>query len=261
MRALAFFALASIAGGALVFLACSSDETTPTNGTSSSSGNGSSGNGSSGNGSSGDPVNVPDGGTLSGDGKCIIWCTPYQKAGKIETQPRSGVAKQVAWSNPQGGLDQDGDLAKVTLAEGEESEFLTVTGFDFSSITDDRETWGIQVELTRQSDDGGAGDALVEVLIEGKQNDVTPKVLKNPHNDGGLASWPRVEIGTHHYGQAIDTWHTNLDPVDVRKASFGARVAARRLPGISSDPVVASVDALKVSVCSCKSGDLSGNPP
>jgi hypothetical protein len=255
MRALAFFALSSIAATGLVFLACSSDDTNPaTPGTSSGSSgthtSSSSGSSGTGTGTSGN-VKVPEGGTLSTDGTCIIYCSPYQKAGTIASVPRDGVANQVAWENPQGALEQDSNnLAKVTLSEGQESQFLEVTNFDFSSIGDDKQTWGIQVELTRQSDDGGAGDALIEVIIDGKQDKVRPKVLTLPH-DGGLASWPRVQIGTHHYGQAVDTWGVDLNPVDVRKPTFGARIAAKRLPGITSAPVVASVDALRVSVCSC----------
>ena len=263
MRALAFFAIAAAAGGTLCFLACSSDET-PATSSSSSSGTTSGNTGSSGNssGEGGSNVSVPDGGTLSSDGKCIIWCTPYQKAGKIESLKRADVTgKQNAWTNPGGGLQQDAELATVTLAEGEESEYLSVTGFDFSAITDERETWGIQVELTRQSDDGGAGDALIEVIIDGQQDRVRKKILENKKNPSGLASWPRLQIGTHHYGQALDTWGTNLNPADVRKPTFGARIAAKRLSGISSAPVTATVDSLKVSVCYCKAGDLSGKPP
>jgi hypothetical protein len=197
-------------------------------------------------------VKVPEGGTLSPDGKCIIYCSPYQKAGKIASVARDGVANQVPWSNPQGALEQDSNnVARVTLSEGQESQFLEVTNFDFSNIGDDKQTWGIQVELVRQSDDGGAGDSLIEVIVDGQQDKVRPKVLTSEQNDGGIASWPRVQIGTHHYGQAVDTWGVDLNPPDVRKPTFGARIAAKRLPGITSAPVVASVDALRVSVCSC----------
>lgn len=252
MRALAFFALVSIASGSVFYLACSSDETPSSPGTSSSGSSGKTSSGSSGQGSSGSSgtepaVTVPEGGTLSLDGKCIIYCSPYKKAGKIESVVRDGVtATQVAWTNPEGALEQDTSLATVTLKEGEESQYLRVTNFDFSDLPDTNETWGIQVELTRQSDDGGVEDAIVDVLIDGQQDKQTGKVVKG--------SWPRIQIGTHHYGQAIDTWETNLNPSDVKKPSFGARIAARRRPGITSAPVIATVDVLKVSVCSCVPG-------
>lgn len=258
MRALAFFALTSIAAAAGIFLACSSDDTNAGTGSSSgSSGKSSSGNssGTSGTGTSGGSsgTNVPEGGTLSPDGKCIIYCSPYQTAGKIASIPRTGVtAKQIPWTNPEGALQQDKDnLASVTLNEGEESEYLEVTNFDFKSIGDDKQTWGIQVALTRQSDDGGVGDALIEVLIDGQQDKVRQKILTSKENGGSNASWPRVQIGTHEYGQAVDTWGVDLNPVDVRKDTFGARIAAKRLVGITSAPVKATVDALRVSVCSC----------
>lgn len=261
MRALAFFApgfVVMVAAGALVFLACSSDDTSPASPGSSSgtSGQASSGtNGSSGNVGDGG-VKVPEGGTLSPDGKCIIYCSPYQKAGKIASVPRDGVANQVAWTNPEGALQQDANnVATVTLAEGQESQYLEVTSFDFKDIGDDKQTWGLQVELTRQSDDGGLGDAIIEVLVDGQQDRVRGKQLV-AEKTGGPQGWPRVQIGTHHYGQAVDTWGVDLNPSDVRKDSFGARIAAKRLPGITSAPVVGTVDSLKVSVCSCVPNSL-----
>ena len=255
MRALAFFAVTSIAAGALVFLACGSDDTNPATPGSSigSSGKQTSSSGTSGNNNNGDGgVKVPEGGTLSPDGKCIIYCSPYLKAGKIASVPRDGVtATQIPWTNPEGALTQDNNnLATVTLNEGEESQYLVVTNFDFKDIGDDKQTWGLQVELTRQSDDGGLGDAVVEVLIDGQQDKVRGKQLV-AEKTGGPQGWPRVQIGTHHYGQAVDTWGVDLNPSDVRKDTFGARIAAKRLPGITSAPVVGTVDSLKVSVCSC----------
>jgi hypothetical protein len=254
MRKLAFFALASVAAGALVFLACGSDTgATPGGSSGSSSSSGNNASSSSGNNGGEEDAGIPDGATLSPSG-CLIYCTQPMKATKIVSLPRDPVpndpedttpdqAHQVAWTNPNGGLTQDSETATVTLAEGQESQWLAVSGFDFSSITDGRETWGIIVELTRQSDDGGVTDSRMEVIIDGQQDVI--------HNHPFQGSWPRVQIGTHHYGQAIDTWGANLNPSDVRKPTFGARVAAKRLPGITGGPVIATIDSLKVAVCAC----------
>jgi hypothetical protein len=244
-------ALFLVATGTGVFLACSSSDATTNN--ASSSGGSSSGKSSSGSSGASSGGNVVDSGGFwySPDG-CVIHCTDHKEAGKAASAARSDKPGAIAWSSPDQaikadttGITDSAHMASVTLNDGDESEYLEVSNFDFSEVTDDKETWGISVELTRHSIDAGVADSTIEVTFVGGLVDggvPNSKVL-----DG---VWPREIVGVHHYGQAIDTWGVDLNPIDVRPTAFGARVAAKRVPGVTG-PVTAQIDALKVAVCYC----------
>ncbi len=133
----------------------------------------------------------------------------------------------------------DGQLATVTLAEGQESAKLRVGGFGFA-IPDTAETWGIEVELKRRAPDGGVQDNQVNLEIEGKTSR-----FKYVTGD-----WPTTIVGTHAYGQAVDTWGVDLYPADVNKTSFAATLTVKRAPG-AVGPVTAVVDSMKIAVHYC----------
>ena len=62
--------------------------------------------------------------------------------------------------------------------------------------------------------------------------------------------WPKSIVGTHAYGQAVDTWGIDLYPADVNKPSFAAKVSVKRAAD-AVGPVTAIVDSLKVAVHFC----------
>jgi hypothetical protein len=249
----AYFALTCVLSGtAAAFLACSGDDTGTTPGTSSSSSStsSSSSSSSSSSGQTGDDDEEVDSGLkyappgCSNPGTpscCLVHSTDYQKGAIAKSVPRDGVAGGgVAWATPEGAISEDGNFTTVTLEEGQESAYLALNDFKFD-VPDDKATWGITVELKRQSIDGGVADATIEVLLD---------TAETPRNKVLKGTWPRLIVGTHHYGQEIDTWGTNLNPVNVRKTTFGTRIAAKRVEGITG-PVFARVDTLKIRVSYC----------
>mgnify|MGYP001056534151 CR=1 FL=1 len=181
----------------------------------------------------------PDPSMLSPTG-CLLRTTDFQAGAKAENVARTDIQGAVDWENVEGALAEDGDLATVTLDDGQESAELRVSQFGFN-LPDSVETWGIEVQLKRRAPDGGIEDARVDLDIEGKQ--VGWKYVKGP--------WPTSIIGTHHYGQKVDTWRVDLYPADVNKETFAAKLWVRKSPDAGPGPVVAQVDSLKVAVWYC----------
>jgi hypothetical protein len=227
---------------ATLFIACDGNETGATPTTDAGTTNGEGGSSSSG-GEPGDGSSCPPDAKCSPDG-CILKTTDYTRGKKVENVPRTDFPNGgVNWTNPTGALSEDGAFASITLAPGQESASLRVSDFGFD-IPETAATWGIEVELKRQAPDGGVQDARIELEIEGQ----TPRFK---YLDGG---WPRTIVGTHPYGQAIDTWGVDLYPKHVNSSKFAAKVSAKRLPGVTG-AVKGVIDSIKVAVWYCP------NPP
>jgi hypothetical protein len=186
----------------------------------------------------------PDPSMLSPTG-CLLRSTDYLAGAKAENVPRTDITGAVDWQNVEGALAEDGEFATVTLNDGQESAELKVSQFGIN-LPDHVETWGIEVELKRRAPEGGIEDSRVDLTIEGKE--VGWKYLKGP--------WPTKIVGTHHYGQKVDTWRVDLYPSDVNKATFAARLWVRKSPDAGPGPAVAQVDSLKVAVWYCPEPDV-----
>jgi hypothetical protein len=222
----------SVLGG--VILACGEDTGT----TASPDGGTGMGTSSSSSGGSRDGDASADGGDRAPTG-CLLSTTGYTAGTKAENVARTDVQNTVDWTNVENALTDDGKFATVTLAAGQQSATLRVSGFGFS-IPASAETWGIEVQLKRQAPDGGVQDHQINVEIEGKPSRY--KVLTVP--------WPTTIVGTHDYGQAVDTWGVDLYPADVDKATFAAAVTIERTSD-ATGPVTALVDSLKIAVHYC----------
>lgn len=170
---------------------------------------------------------------------CQLETTDYRAGAKAENVPRGDVANTADWSNVEGALSDDGKFATVTLGEGQESSTLRVSHFGFR-IPDTAETWGIEVELKRRAPNGGVEDSRIDVEIEGKPSRF--KYIDGP--------WPKSIVGTHAYGQAVDTWGVDLFPADANKSTFAAKLTVKRTADAPSS-VTANVDSLKIAVHFC----------
>lgn len=234
MRA-AFIAVSLVSACVGAFVACS-DETATSPGATD-------GGGGAEGGTSGDGAPRPsDAGTdapISPTG-CPLATTGYRSGAKAENIPRTDIAGGVSWTDVEGALSEDGKLATVTLDDGQESAELRVSQFGIK-LPDTAETWGIEVQLKRRAPDGGVEDSRVDLAIEGKA--VAWKYVKGP--------WPTKIVGTHHYGQAIDTWGVDLYPSDVNRDSFAAKLWVKKSADAGPGPVTATVDSLKVAVWYC----------
>lgn len=63
--------------------------------------------------------------------------------------------------------------------------------------------------------------------------------------------WPKTQTGVHQYGQCTDSWTVDLNPVDVRKTTFGARLAVKRGEDAGTSTVTAHVESIRMLVCYC----------
>lgn len=179
-----------------------------------------------------------DGGNRAPSG-CLLKTTDYTVGAKAENVERTDVTNAADWTNVEGALSPDDKFATVTLNDGQESSVLRVSGFGLA-VPATAETWGIEVELKRRAPDGGVEDSKVDVEVEGKTSRF--KYVNTP--------WPTSIVGTHAYGQAIDTWGVDLFPTDVNKTSFAAKLTVKRTAN-AVGAVTANVESLRVAVHFC----------
>lgn len=234
--AIAVVALLSASSGAIA-LACGSD--TPATAVPADGGNRRESSGESGRTSDSGDTSADAAIVISPDG-CPLTSTGYTSGSKAENVARTDVTNTAEWTDVANALEEDGMFASVTLGEGQESATLRVSDFKLA-VPNDKETWGMEVELKRRAVDGGIEDSRIDVEIEGKTS--TFKYVNGP--------WPTTILGTHHYGQAIDTWGVDLFPADVNKPNFAAKISVKRAEGVTG-PVIAVVESVKVAVHYCK---------
>ncbi len=219
----------------LLFLAasCGSSESTPSgeDGTSSSS---SSSGGSSTSSSSGGTTSSGSSGLSGG---CPAIAVGPKTATVVTSVPRQ--AGGIPWTDLDNAKTVDDAFAKTMLAAGEESEELRLTGFGFE-LPPGVVFQGVEVELKRQAPDGGIVDGIISLV--GVPNQVgRGKFI--------ATSWPSSIVGTHHYGQATDTWGMDLNPPDVTTPDFGVALWVKREAG--PDSATALVESIQVRVFYC----------
>ena len=101
----------------------------------------------------------------------------------------------------------------------------------------------MEVEFKRQAGDTGIGDGAVELWLDGAPSD-RPKFV--------ATSWPRVIVGTHHYGPAVDTWGNDLTAALVGKPGFGVEVYAVRQRDAGGAAIEARVESMRMTIFYCE---------
>lgn len=152
--------------------------------------------------------------------------------------PRSG-ATGIPWAGPTNALTVDGQYARSTVTDGEQTELLRVTGFGFK-VPSNVLIKGVVVELKRQGDNEIV-DGNIDLWLDGVAGD-RPKFV--------ASGWP-TKIGTHHYGQEVDTWGNDLTPDLLGRAGFGTEVFAKRREDAGTGPVAADVESLLITIWYC----------
>ncbi len=156
-----------------------------------------------------------------------------------ESLPRPNATGGIAWQSPMNALTIDGAFAHADVSDDQQTELLRVTGYGFtlpSTVT----IKGVVVELKRK----GANrivDGNIELWLDGVASS-RPKFA--------ASGWP-VGIGTHHYGQEVDTWGDPLTPALVGKPGFGAELWARRRDDAGTGAAPADVESLLITVWYC----------
>ncbi len=156
-----------------------------------------------------------------------------------ESIPRPGASGGIAWKNPMNALTANGAYAHADLDLGQQTELLRVTGYGFNlpaSVT----IKGVVVELKRQGQNEIV-DGNIELWLDGTPSS-RPKLV--------ASGWP-VSIGTHHYGQEVDTWGDSLTPALVGKPAFGTEIWARRRDDAGTGPAPADVESLIITIWYC----------
>lgn len=153
--------------------------------------------------------------------------------------PRAGAAGAVAWETPENALTVDGMFARAVLDDGQVSEHLRVTGYGFDlppTVT----IKGVVVQLKRKGENAVV-DGNIELWLDGAPSD-RPKFV--------ASGWPKA-IGTHHYGQEVDTWGNDLTPAIVGKPGFGTEIYAKRRVDAGTGPIAAEVESLLITIWYC----------
>jgi hypothetical protein len=200
-------------------------------------------------GSSGSSGNPPP--QDSGDPNKPTCATGFKTTGfrpptASEIQVRPGGAE---WTDLNNAFAKDGVFAKATLADGtNETSWLIVSGFGFN-IPSTAETWGIEVQFVRQAPEGGIVEGRIEALVPNKVGRY--KYIAKMDGSGAPANWPSKNLGTHHFGQQIDTWGYDLYPADVNTPNFKIAVYAAREAG-KTGTLTAIVDSINVAIHYCE---------
>ena len=152
--------------------------------------------------------------------------------------PRSG-ATGIAWDTPGKALTIDGQYARAVVTDGEQTELLRVTGFGFN-VPGNVTIKGVVVQLKRQGDNKVV-DGNIELWLDGVASN-RPKFV--------ATGWP-TNIGTHHYGQEVDTWGNDLTPELVGRPGFGTEIFAKRREDAGTGPIAAEVESLLITIWYC----------
>ena len=180
-----------------------------------------------------DPLNGQDAG-------CTIKSVGPASGTTATNVPGSG-AGTIAWGAPENARTIDGLFAQATLDTGQATERLRITGFGLA-VPPSARIKGVEVEFKRQASDLGVGDGNIELWLDGKPSD-RPKTLGAP--------WPRLIVGTHHYGQAVDTWGNDLTPELVGRQGFGVEIYALRRPDAGAGPADAKIESMRITIFYC----------
>lgn len=219
-------------------------------------------------GSDGTPaIGDPEGGTSSGDGGprvegCAASTDPDNdkvftahpdagcelksagpRSGTVATSvPRSGAAG-VAWTSPQNARGIDCESAKATIGDDESTELLRITNYGFN-LPNTATIKGVVVQFKRQAPETGVADGNIALWLDGTPSD-RPKFVGS--------GWPSVIVGTHHYGQEVDTWGNDLTPELVAKPGFGVEMfAKRRQDDAGTGPKPANVESMRITIWYCE---------
>ena len=194
--------------------------------------------------------NLPpaDSGTQPTNPQCATGfkTTGFKPGSVVESRARPGGAE---WTDLTNAYSKDGTFAKATLPDGtNETAQLVVSGFGFQ-IPANAETWGIEVEFTRHAPDAGIVEGKIEALVQNKVGRF--KFIGKADGSGAPANWPSKNVGTHHFGQQIDTWGYDLYPADVNDPKFAIGVYAVRENG-KTGTLNALVDGMTVAIHDCE---------
>jgi hypothetical protein len=180
-----------------------------------------------------DPLNGVDAG-------CPIKSDGPRSGTTAASVPRAGVTG-IAWGTPENARNLDTQFARATLDLTQTSEHLRITDFGFT-IPASAQIKGVEVEFKRQAGDTGIADGNIELWLDGMPSD-RPKFV--------ATSWPRLIVGTHHYGQAVDTWGNDLTPALVGKPGFGVEIFAKRQEDAGTGPIEATVESMRITIFYC----------
>ena len=201
--------------------------------------------GATGEGGSGDdatpPLDDSDGGIFmaGNDAGCPLKFAGPNPGSIAESIPRPNATGGIAWQNPANALTVNGAFAHADVNVDQQTELLRVTGYGFN-LPATVSIKGVVVELKRQ----GANkivDGNIELWLDGAPSS-RPKFV--------ASGWPTA-IGTHHYGQEVDTWGDTITPAMVGKPGFGTEIWARRRDDAGTGPAPADVESLIITVWYC----------
>lgn len=189
-----------------------------------------------------DPLNGVDAG-------CPVKSDGPRSGATAASVPRAG-ATGIAWASPENARSVDGQFARATLDLGQTSEHLRITDFGFTLPAAAR-IKGVEVEFKRQAADTGIIDGYtndgrpdgIKLWLDGRPSD-RPKSL--------AATWPRTIVGTHHYGQAVDTWGDDLTPELVGRPGFGVEIYALHKQDAGAGPIEATIESMRITIFYCE---------
>jgi hypothetical protein len=237
-RWVSFVALATALGAGLAIACGGSDGGSAVIGDGGGTAEGGSGDDSGGSSAEGDT----DGGIFmaGNDAGCPLKFAGPNPGTLAESIPRPDATGGIPWQNPMNALTVNGAFAHADVDVDQATELLRVTGYGFN-LPATVSIKGVVVELKRQGQNKVV-DGNIELWLDGVASS-RPKFV--------ASGWP-VAIGTHHYGQEVDTWGDTLTPAIIGKPGFGTEIWARRRDDAGTGPAPADVESLIITVWYCE---------
>jgi hypothetical protein len=184
----------------------------------------------------------PDGGvfrTPNADAGCPLKYAGPRNGIVAASVPRPNTTGGIPWESPEKGLTVDTMYARAVLDDDQQSELLRVTNYGFT-IPPTASIKGIVVQLKRRGENKIV-DGNIQLWLDGVPSD-RPKFV--------ASGWP-TNIGTHHYGQEVDTWGNDLTPELVGKTGFGTEIWSKRRTDAGTGPIPGEVESLIMTVWYC----------
>jgi len=154
------------------------------------------------------------------------------------------IGSNADWSNPGNITTAGSPYATVTLAPGNESDYLRATNYNFS-IPSDATITGIVVTINRtgqQSLSIGFRDDLLYLV---KDVSGSPQIQTGGDNKASSSTWP-TSLGTATYGNSGDLWGLSWTPSDINNTNFGVAISVHSNLILST--LTATVDYMRITV-------------
>lgn len=170
-----------------------------------------------------------------------------------QTVANDAAAGDTAWSNVANAKNSDGTFADVTLAAGDESQYLKFTDYAFDEgpdpVPDDATIVGVCVIPQMHQDPGDSHNntTVPEIkLVIGGSIVGTSRHTGAPIDQGAVTQYTDFGTRSGTYNVPLDLWGNTITAADVRAATFGVALRVGNTDGSANATIKVQAVRLRV---------------